>query len=556
MMRVLRRSLLFPLLALVFLTVLLVPPTGDFPLNDDWVYAIPVKTLLDGHGYVAHPYRAAYGIFQTYWGAAFCLIFGYSYTVLRVSTLVLAVVAVCLTAKCARELGASRNVALFCGAMLFANPLFMNLSYTFMTEVPYIALMAASGYFYLRALRRGHVLDVFLGSAFGVLAFSNRQYGVLASIAFVLSLLVANRRALIRPGAYRVAAFVAPWIVVVLTYAVLRTMPDNPLQRIGIAGNISRAQQIGLAINALYSIPLYIGLFLLPLTTVQASRMVRHPRRIRIGQWARILVCMGFYSLAMALGALPLPYLLPNMLRDLYVGPLTLYDTYFANRLWAPVSLGFGAWYAISFVAALSAGVLFASWRGLRGPLFWKKQLRAGYAPRRAQYWFLYSWAALLLVSPLNPALTIYFDRYLLPGMVPLFILSAAGLRCIPRSVRIVAAGLVIVFYGFSAASVQDYLAWNRARWTAIDLLRTKYGAHNEQIDGGYEFNGVYTSAEYREAHPEKAIDYSGERPWWVLEDVYAVSFLERDGYESLEAVNYDSWLRGKRGAIYLLKKR
>ncbi|MCC6152621.1 MAG: glycosyltransferase family 39 protein [Candidatus Hydrogenedentes bacterium] len=555
MLRMLRRSFALPLFALILFTILLVPPAGNFPLNDDWVYAIPVKTLLDGHGYEAHPYRAAYGLFQTYWGAAFCLLFGYSHTVLRISTLLLAAMAVWLTAKSSREIGASRNVALFCGAVLLANPLFMNLSYTFMTEVPYIALMAASGYFYLRALRRGRSMDIFLGSSFAVLAFSNRQYGVLASVAFVLSLLVANRHALIRPGAFRVASFAAPWLVLALTCAVLRTLPDNPMQRIGLAGNISRAQQIGLAINALYSIPLYVGLFLLPLATMHATRMLRRPRRTGRGQWVRVFVCTGFYSLAMALGALPLPHLLPNMLRDLYVGPHTLYDTYFANRLWAPVSAGFGAWYAISFIAALSAGVMFASWRGVRGPLLRNKQSQAGYAPRRAQYWFLYSWAALLLVSPLNPALTIYFDRYLLPAMVPLFILSAAGLRCISRPVWTVAVGLVILFYGFSVASVQDYLAWNRARWDGIELLRAKYGARDEQIDGGYEFNGMYTSAKYRQAHPDRAIDYSGERPWWVMEEVYAVSLLPRDGYETIDTIKYRSWLRGD-GAMYLLKKR
>lgn len=282
-MRRLRRSLLLPLSALIFLTIILVPPTGNFPLNDDWVYAIPVQMLLDGHGYVAHPFRAAYALFQTYWGAAFCVVFGYSYTALRVSTLILATIAVWLTAKCAREIGASRGAALFSGVVLLGNPLFMNLSYTFMTEVPYIALMAASGLYYLRALRRGHAVDVFVGSAFAVLAFSNRQYGVLASVAFVVSLLIANRTVLFRPGAVRVAAFIAPWLVLALTYAVFRTLPDNPLQRIGIAGNVSRAQQIGLAINALYSIPLYTGLFLLPLSTMHVARMLRRPHRITRG---------------------------------------------------------------------------------------------------------------------------------------------------------------------------------------------------------------------------------------------------------------------------------
>ena len=140
--------------------------------------------------------------------------------------------------------------------------------------------------------------------------------------------------------------------------------------------------------------------------------------------------------------------------------------------------------------------------------------------------------------------------------MAPLFILSAAGLRSLSRPVWAVAATIAIHFYGFSIAATQDYLAWNRARWEAIDLLRTKYGARDEQIDGGYEFNGVYTSAKYRQAHPEKAIDYSGERPWWILEEAYAVSLLEREGYETIDTVKYNSWLRGAGGSMYLLKKR
>ena len=123
--------------------------------------------------------------------------------------------------------------------------------------------------------------------------------------------------------------------------------------------------------------------------------------------------------------------------------------------------------------------------------------------------------------------------------------------RLVTLAVLVPAAAL----YAFSLASVQDYLAWNRARWGAIAELHEKYGATNEQIDGGYEFNGMFTSEKFRAQHPDKPFDYSGERPWWVLDGAYAVSFLPRDGYETLSEVPYQSWI-GRTDARLLILKR
>ena len=541
-----RRSYLLPLAALAAVTVLLVPPAGDFPLNDDWVYAAMAKTLLEEHRFAPHPYAAAYALFQTLWGAGFCAAFGTSFTVLRASTLALAVTAAWLTARCAREAGAARGMALLCGAVLFANPLFLNLSYTFMTEVPYLALMAASGCFYLRALRRGRAADIMLGSVFAALAFSNRQYGVLSSVAFAGAALTMCRT---RPRLRSIAALIGPWIAVAAGFVACGIAPASPFHRIGLAGDISRARQIGIVLNVAFSCLPYIGLFLLPF----AAAVVVRRRRWTHAQWAWCIGIAGFYALAMLLGAQPLPRL-PNMLRDAGVGPLTLYDAYFVHRGWSPVTLPAGAWRAITIVSAISAGTLVAQWIGTVRAA---SRSRCRTHPiRLAQYRFLVLWAAMLLFSPLNPALTIYFDRYLLPGAVPLLVLSAAGLggrMQVTAGVGAVVPALAL--YAFSLASLQDYLAWNRARWDAIAMLRTKYGAMNEQIDGGYEFNGMYTSERFRALHAEKPLHYSGERPWWVIDGVYAVSFLPRDGYVEIDRARYRSWLRGDDAYLLLLKR-
>ena len=70
-----------------------IDPAGEFPLNDDWSYAWSVKALLeDGRlaftGWVSMP-RVA----QVLWGWLFTLPAGFSFTALRLSAVVLAVVA-------------------------------------------------------------------------------------------------------------------------------------------------------------------------------------------------------------------------------------------------------------------------------------------------------------------------------------------------------------------------------------------------------------------------------------------------------------------------------
>jgi len=77
---------------------LLAKPVGDFPINDDWVYGLSVKALLET-GRFSLPSPASTNLLpQAYWGALFCLPFGFSFTALRISTLVLGLIGVVATA--------------------------------------------------------------------------------------------------------------------------------------------------------------------------------------------------------------------------------------------------------------------------------------------------------------------------------------------------------------------------------------------------------------------------------------------------------------------------
>ena len=73
----------------------LVNPIGEFPLNDDWVHARAVRTLLKTSQFTLADGHSSSNLFAlVYWGALFCLPFGFSFTALRISTLVLGLVGV------------------------------------------------------------------------------------------------------------------------------------------------------------------------------------------------------------------------------------------------------------------------------------------------------------------------------------------------------------------------------------------------------------------------------------------------------------------------------
>ena len=144
-------------LLLVFIWVLaalLVNPVGDFPLNDDWAYGFAVRSLVETGHLRLSGWTATNLIAQVPWGALFCLPFGFSFTALRLSTLVLGLIGVLATYGLLREARASAWLALFGSLVLAFSPIYFALSYTFMTDVPFTAVATASSWLLLRGLRR------------------------------------------------------------------------------------------------------------------------------------------------------------------------------------------------------------------------------------------------------------------------------------------------------------------------------------------------------------------------------------------------------------------
>jgi hypothetical protein len=134
----------------------LLRPFQDVPFVDDWVYAWPVQRILEHGDLRLLDYSGSLNFVQVLWGAIFCLPFGFSFSALRLSTWMCAALCLCGTYLLLLELRVSRRDSLIATAVLGAYPIFFMLSYTFMTDVPFLTAMVWSLLAFVRALRWQH----------------------------------------------------------------------------------------------------------------------------------------------------------------------------------------------------------------------------------------------------------------------------------------------------------------------------------------------------------------------------------------------------------------
>lgn len=166
----------------------------EVPIIDDWTYAWSVEHFLHTGELRMLEWSAHYPLAQILWGVLFSRLFGFSFAVLRLSTLALAWAGLLAFYGTLRELGIRPLLAGLGTLLLWCNPVFFVLSHSFMTDVPFVSAMNAALLGYVRWVKRGRTWDLCLGSVLATLAFLIRQLG--AALALVpLAYLLLERMA-------------------------------------------------------------------------------------------------------------------------------------------------------------------------------------------------------------------------------------------------------------------------------------------------------------------------------------------------------------------------
>ena len=436
------------------LSVVLVNPVGNFPLNDDWAMGTTVKHLVEEGTYRPSGWTGMPLITQTLWGALFCIPRGFSFTTLRFSTLVLSLAGMAAMYCLVRQLGRSRPWAVLCAATLGWNPIFLALSNTFMTDVPFTTLVIFASFFYVRYLQREADLDLFFGTLFVLAAILCRQLGLCVPLGFGAALLLKHR---FQPRWHFRA--VAPTVVSIIILAAFRywltvtgRLPtlynEKSNKLISVVGH-----PLKLALNISYygwSILMYLGWFLLPVTLAVVLAQWFAGKSTRFSRLARFLLLL--FAAASLLRFIIVPSLMPvhnNVIIPQGIGPPTLKDTQNLHLHHLP-PLPIGFWLFVTGISLLGAALLI-----INATSIVSRPAPDSNSERVIQIFFLLS--TLIYLAPL--LMSGFFDRYLVP-VLPF--LAAFAVVSLPTGYRLsrahwtVAIVLVLIsgIFGIAAPGI------------------------------------------------------------------------------------------------------
>ncbi|HUS14401.1 MAG TPA: glycosyltransferase family 39 protein [Chloroflexia bacterium] len=486
------------LIVLGFVAVLLVlPPQHEYPIIDDWIYYGSVQNQLTTGAFHMPDETQANLFGLTIWGTLWARVLGLSYTTLTYSTLALALVGLLAFYAVARAVEVPPSGALLGTVLLGLNPLFLHLSYSFMTDVPFLALLLLASYGYIRGLQSGRLGWLLVAGLFVGWAYVIRQFAVLVPAGFVAYLVLDAIRARRLPWREMLGILVVPLLAVAAWWLWTHDWP--PTSQV-VGANAHRDAFV--MKEPWLRVTLLRSLAVLPLAAL--STWVAFP--LRWTRWWLVLLwggvvawswpaIIGLQELWIATledpGAItlgPLTVQLPpqvytfaglgNMLR---VGGIDFFE-YTQQPLWTP-----DTWRWIFFLATvlgvlllakLSDGLLDGAWAALRGRTM---------TPRAGVY---LAGLAVFVVS--MAAAGEYYDRYLL-GFLPFLLLFAVrGAATWGRWAWRYSIVACILWAGVSVLLKADAIDHDNARWQAGNW----FAARGLPAHGGFDWDRTHGASE------------------------------------------------------------
>lgn len=578
------RGPLLGVFALYFLALLIIPVMAPVALGDDWVYARSVEILIAEGRVRILDLSVVTLVWQTLWGGLFAAILGPTFGAMRLSTVVLSALGGLACYWGCRQLGVERGRSALGAALYLFNPILFSLSYTFMSDAQFVALLTIATAFYLRGLRpdRASVAFTLGGSFVAGLAFLERQQGALIPLAVATYLVLSGRLRPNRAGVLVFAQVVAlPAAMTVAYYLWFRFIHGIPsaqgdfLQKVkdaGIGGGVLLASRLSI-IEATY-----VGLFILPLALAALLALARLVRAIRplgwlaFGAWACFV--LGGTAIFWQSGR-RMPYI-PHFLSPSGVGSYDLRG----GRPWLFGQLGLDLATIACAAAALLFGLLLCLQVGQRGaPALGAGGLivtpRAGRAapdPFRAGAVLTLALAFWQLLGVLPQSFTFRewtfrglnapsLDRYLLT-LLPLSLLLAFWAV---RGVRLaipVAWTLAVAMAVFSIVGTRDFLTFHQNVWNLARQVTEQEGVPLTMLDAGAAWDG-YHLYEYSIAND---IHTSAPLPWWLglfapaNTAEYIIAGAPRDDfsdrYAPIRRIEYSTWLNPEPTYLYLLRRK
>lgn len=546
--------------------IILVNPIGDFPLNDDWAYGWSVKTLLETGDFQLSDWTATNLLPQVFWGALFCLPFGFSFTALRFSTLTLGLIGVITTYGLLREANSTPKYSLFGAFIVAVNPLYFVLSNSFMSDVPSFAFAVLSLYFLIRGLKRNSHFEILIGIVVAFVSILNRQSNLIILPAFGFAYLLKkglNIRNIVKaffPTLVGIALYVSysKWLQLTERIPILYNFQAKQLLQSFSSGFLDI---VSIYSENLLIFSIYLGLFLFPLL------IVKFPIQYQKLSFAKKRISLFTIFLIVAAGTV---YFLATKRQMPLVGnvinPFGL--VYVEASLLKPISLTMISivWKNITIIGLIGAALLFQYFSIAFFKIFNQKQ-----NTELQKKWLLILtiFITFMYFLPIGVLKKGYwFDRYLIFLLPLLMILisitttNGSKKRIAPWAVSI-SLIMLLLYGGFTISATHDYLSWNRVRWQALHDLMQESQISPNQINGGFEFNGWYFGNRLEKCNPKYQKipgDSSGNWAdftclWGGNNYKYTISLVPQIGYKVEKTYFFRKWLLWSKENLYLLRQ-
>ena len=559
------KDLLIVFIFLLFFEIL-INPVGEFPLGDDWSYSKRVFNLVEMGTIESPHWGGSLFITQLFWGAAFCKVFGFSFTILRISEIISLFFCVVVFYAVIIRITKSRRSTFFATLIFALNPIIIYQSNTFQPDIPYTLLVILSVFFFLEYITENRLRVYFLGLTFAFLATLLKETGISIVLAFALCFFLFNEA--------KSRSVIARTFPIVLLFFVFVPLIINNV--IDGGDNIQMQIFINSVLNlefetlrrfVFYAIntSLSLGLFLSPIAipaAISVSRVVASKRHLKF-----LTLILMIYVVLILLkthlrsqtglqggGIEYLPFS-GNSIYDLGMGPIVMTGILQNDILEFP-KLGKYLWLSISLIGAtgfISFLYLFI--------LMIKEHLDV--KGDKTDYTVIAGiFSVIISVVYLFPILFVYANSKYLTAVIPFgFIATISSIEFLGEKYGIsnltnynVAIVLALPLILFGVLATHDYLSFNRTKWEALNYLTDTEKISVEKIDGGFEFNEWHLSHLYTwnmTNDPNKK-----GRFWPVVDDEYIVTVIEIEGYNVYKEYKYKKWLPPGKYSIYILKRK
>lgn len=460
------------------LATLFVRPFGNYPLNDDWSYAISVLSI-EGVGRLdIGEWPAMTLATHVVWGYLFTKVLGFSFLSLRISTWVSMCIGMYSLYSLGTKLSGNKIKAALMSAVLLYNPIYFNMSNTYMTDVNFVTLLILSmhlAYDFFDKPNYTRIIGMLVLSCAITLL---RQFGIIVPVAFLAATIFLKERKWLWMACSALVLLITYYVF--HRYEVYLKSYLTQWSAYKFSGDIKPFEslfweKLGYGLSTRYKIVIIHMFFH---TFMFASAFLPGVLK-RNKWWLSVLVFAGSYTAALFLYD-GYPLQVGNVFLDTAVGTDTTYETLLGTYFDGPhffvrsIEAVLDVFKPLLIAGGFSVFVLH---------LIGNRKERIENS-RKIFFFFI----ALILVGYLTLILITdsFFDRYQLPVILITLLAFAQFSKYYPLKWYL-AAPLLAAWMYISIAGTHDYFRLNDKKWEMITELRTKENIPNEKIHGSFE---------------------------------------------------------------------